>query len=103
MKPFLYVLAMFIGIAIGGMMATYIFFGLMTLAGIVFLIESIPALKWIVYRMNSTIDIIIFVLTVIATIKLGVTIAGSLTVAGLGFTMIYRPYINYIKSIKSNK
>jgi hypothetical protein len=98
MKPFLYVLAMFIGIAIGGMMATYILFGLMTLGGIVFLIESVPWLKWIVYRMNSTIDIIIFVLTIIATIKLGVTIAGSLTIAGLGFTMIYRPYINYVKS-----
>ena len=102
MKPIFYVLAMLIGIGIGGMMATYIFFGLITLAGMIFLIESVPWLKWIVYKLNGTIDIILFVLTVIATIRLGVTVAASLTVAGLGFTMIYRPYINYVKS-KINK
>ena len=89
---------MLIGIGIGGMMATYIFFGLITLAGLIFLIESVPWLRWIVYRLNGTFDIIIFVLTVIATIKLGVTIAASLTVAGVGFTMLYRPYINHVKS-----
>ena len=100
MKPFLFIAAMFIGIAFGGMMATYIFFGLTTLAGLIFLIESIGWLRWIVYRLNSFFDILIFVLTVIATVKLGVTVAASLTVAGLGFTMFYRPYINRIKSKK---
>lgn len=103
MKPILYVFAMLIGIFIGGMMATYIFFGLMTLLGMIFLIESVGWLKWIVYRLNGTIDVILFVLSVIATIQLGVTIAASLTIAGLGFTMIYRPYINYIKSLNNKK
>ena len=93
MRPIGFIIAMFIGLAIGGMMATWIFFGLLTLAGLIGLIENIAILKWIVYRTSGALDILIFIAGIMATIKLGVTITASLTVAGLGFTFLYRPWI----------
>ena len=100
MKVFLFVLVMIIAMVIGGTLATWTFFGLLTLAGFVGMVESIPILKWIVYRTSALFDIVIFGLTIIATVKLGVTITASLTIAGLGFTFLYRPYISHV--VKNN-
>lgn len=68
-------------------------FGLLTLAGLIGLIENISWLKWLVYRTSTFWDIIIFGATIIATVQLGVTITASLTIASIGFTFAYRPYI----------
>jgi len=95
MKAIVFIIAMFIGLSIGGMMASWIFFGLITLAGFIGLVESDGPLKWLVYKTSGLFDIIIFVLSIIATIKMGVTVTASLTIAGLGFTFLYRPYIVY--------
>lgn len=82
-----------VGFIIGGYIAASIFFGLITFIGFIFLVESIPFLKFIVYKSNKIIDMLLFLLTVVATIKLGVTITGGLTLAGLGFSMLYAPYM----------
>lgn len=92
-----------VGFIIGGYIAASVFFGLITFIGFVFLVESIPFLKFIVYKSNKVLDVLLFLLTVIATIKLGVTITGGLTLAGLGFSMLYAPYMrSQIAKSKSN-
>ncbi len=71
----------------------YTFFGIITLLGLVWLIETNPSLKYIAKRTANIIDVLIFVFTIIATIKLGVTITASLTVAGLLYTIAYKPFL----------
>lgn len=93
MKQFLFIVAVLIAIMVGGHIAAWTFFGLLTFAGFVGLVETVPLLKWIVYRTSQLFDFVIFGLTIAATVKLGVTITASLTIAGLAFTFIYRPYI----------
>ena len=83
---------------------TYTFFGLITLLGLVAMIQSVPTLKWVVMRTSNLIDIAIFVFSIFATAQFGVTIAASLTIAGLGYTAFYKPYLNYLYEIeKRNK
>lgn len=72
---------------------TYVFFGIITLLGLVGLIESVPSLKWLAKRTANLIDILIFVLTIVATVQLGVTITASLTIAGLLYTAVYKPFL----------
>ena len=103
MKSFVFALVMIIAIVIGGTLATWTFFGLLTFAGFVGMVESIPVLKWIVYRTSALFDVVIFGLTIIATVKLGVTITASLTIAGLCFTFLYRLYISYVVKNNSKK
>lgn len=101
-RGFLFIVVCIIGIYIGAAIATYIFMGILTLLGLVFLIEAIKPLKWLVERSVSILDIIIFGITIIATLQLGVTIAASLTVAGLGFTMLYAPFVRVRKRARKN-
>lgn len=99
MKYLLFIVAICTGISIGGMLAALIFFGLLTFIGFVGLVESVPLLRWIFYRTSQVFDVVIFVATIAATVKLGVTITASLTVAGLAVTFLYRPYIENKKRI----
>ena len=82
-----------LGMIVGGHLAGHIFFGLITLVGLIALTENIPFIKWFVYKTNNIIDVALFILAGIATVKLGVTITAALTVAGLGYTMVYAPYV----------
>lgn len=103
MKTVLFIIVLLVGMFIGGTLATWIFFGILTFAGFVGLVESVPLLKWIIYKTSGLFDIIIFVATIAATVRLGVTITASLTIAGLLFTFVYRPYITYKKQQLKNK
>lgn len=71
----------------------YTFFGLMTLAGLIIMIESIPPLKWIVMRTANIVDVFIFIFSIIAMAQFGVTISAGLTVVGLGYTAFYKPLL----------
>jgi len=88
---------------IGGHILEYIIAGLITLASFVFLIETIPLLKMIVAKTNKLIDIMIFIFAVYAKIHFGVTIAMALMFAGLGFTLLYGPYIRETYNLKDKK
>ena len=101
MKTIVFIAVLLVGMFIGGTLATWIFFGMLTFAGFVGMVESITVLKWIVYRTSGLFDVIIFALTIMATVRLGVTVTASLTIAGLMFTFVYRPYIKYKKSLKN--
>lgn len=82
-----------VGMMIGATIGTYIFFGVVTLAGLIAISESNPYVKYLVINGNKAIDLIIFAGTVYATAMLGVTVAAALTVAGLGYTLVYAPYV----------
>jgi hypothetical protein len=105
MKIVLFSVIGIISVIIGGHLAAYFFFGVITLVGFIALIESISMLKWIVIRTSGLIDVIIFVTTIIATASFGITITASLTVAGLGFTLLYAPWLrsNHYKSKSNNR
>jgi len=84
-----------IGVGIGAVIGTYIFAGVVTLAGLIAIVESNKYLKYIVVKSNRTVDIIILIASIGATISLGVTIAMSLTVAGLGYSLAYAPWLRH--------
>jgi hypothetical protein len=91
-------LLIFIGIiimsfAIGSYILTATFFGLLTLVGLIALMESVGPLKAIASRSTRIIDIIIFLFTIFATASYGLNIAASLTVAGLGYSLFYAPHL----------
>lgn len=89
-----------LGMIIGGHLAAHIFFGIITLVGLIALAENIPFIKWFIYATNNVIDVLIFILAALATVKLGVTITAALTVAGIGYTMVYAPYIRKQQAAK---
>lgn len=78
---------------IGGDVIGYAFTGILTLASFVFLCESIPLLKWFVAKTNAIIDIGMFCFGVYAKVHFGVTIAMALLFAGIGYTLLYAPYV----------
>lgn len=91
-------LAVFTGIAlvgasIGAAIGTYVFFGTVTLVGLVAIIESNKHLKYIAVKSNKGIDLFIFGATIYATAALGITISAALVFAGLGYTLVYAPYL----------
>lgn len=77
----------------GGHVAMYAFSGFITLCTLVFLLESISTLKWLAYHLNKLFDILIFAFGIYAKIHFSVTLAMALMFAGLGYTLLYGPYI----------
>lgn len=82
-----------IGASIGAAIGTYVFFGVATLTGLVVLIESNKYLKYAASKSSRSIDIVIFIATVYATASLGITVSAALVFAGLGYTLVYSPYL----------
>jgi len=82
-----------IGVSIGATLGTYIFFGTATLVGLMVVIESQPRLKRWAIKSNKMIDVVILGASIYAIGTLGVTVAASLTFAGLGYTLVYAPYL----------
>lgn len=81
--------------------AAYVMSGIITLLGLVFLIENSRTLKGIAYRCNRLIDVAIFAFGIYCKINLGVTIGMAMVFAGLGYSMIYGPYIRDTYKLKS--
>lgn len=90
-KVYLYagVALLFVGMFLGHIIATIIFFGILTAASIIFLVESSLSVKRFCGKYGMLIDFVLFVLSALAVAKLGVTVAGGLGVASLIFT-VYR-------------
>lgn len=78
---------------VGSYILSATFFGLISLVGMIILIESIPPLKWLLARTSKVFDIILFLFTIMATINYGLNIAASLTIAGVGYTLVYAPWL----------
>lgn len=78
---------------IGSYILTATFFGVVTLVGLIVVVESIGPLKWLVTKSSKLVDIIIFIFTIIAMASYGLNITAGLTVAGVGYTLVYAPYL----------
>lgn len=89
----IYLTLSFIGILVSSTIATYVFFGSITLAGLIAIAESNKYVRYAIVKSNKIIDLAIFGLTIFATLYLGVTLTASLTFAGLGYTLIYALYL----------
>lgn len=86
--------AMILGaMIIGGNIIGYAFSGVITLLSFVFLVESIPGLKWIVAKCSYLIDIVLFCFAVYAKVHFGVTLAMALMFGTIGFTLLYAPWV----------
>ena len=90
---FLFTGLILVGVSIGSTIGSYVFFGAITLAGLVALVESNKYIRYLIIKSNRLIDVLIFVVTLFATISLGITITASLTFAGLGYSLVYAPYL----------
>lgn len=82
-----------VGVSVGATIGTYVFFGTVTLVGLIALIEANPRLRWFAKRSSRGIDVLIFAGSIYAAAQLGVTTAAALTFAGLGYTLVYSPML----------
>lgn len=92
-QPIIFAGTMLLGCILGGHLAGHIFFGVILLGGLIALAENIPAIKWLVYKGNNIMDIMLWALSALAIVTLGVSVAAALAVASLGYTMAYAPYV----------
>lgn len=90
---FIYIGMFVIAMFIGGNIIGYAFTGLITLLSFIFLCESIKPLKWFISKTNALVDIAIFCFAVYAKVALGVTIGMALLFTGIGYTLLYAPYV----------
>ena len=97
-----FVVIMLIGGIVGGMLLSYMFFGLIFFVSLVALTESIRPLRFIVYRLGSFFDIALTLGSIYVLFVGGVTAGAGITIGSLLFTIIYRPYIRY-KRLVSNQ
>lgn len=84
-----------------GVIATYVISGILLFAGLVALAESVPPIKWVLSRTGNALDIAIFAFSIYAMSSMGVTVAIGLGVAGLLFSVYYKPLLKG-KATKSN-
>lgn len=92
-QPIMFAGVVLLGMLVGGHIVGHIFFGLILLGGLIALAENIPFIKWLVYKGNNIMDVILWALSALAIVTLGVSIAAALGVASLGYTMVYAPYV----------
>ncbi len=89
----LFLVIIVLAFMVGSYILTATFFGLISLVGLIVLIESIPPLKWLLSRTSKVLDACLFIFTILATINYGLNIAAALTVTGVGYTLVYAPYL----------
>lgn len=88
-----FVVLVMLAFQVGSYILTATFFGLLSLIGLIVLVESIRPLRWILSRTSKIFDAMLFIFTILATVGYGLNIAASLTVAGLGYTLVYGPWL----------
>ena len=82
-----------VGISIGATIGTYVFFGTAALTGLIVVVESQPMIKKLAIKSNKVVDVAILVGSIYAMGVLGPTVAATVTFAGLGYTLVYAPWL----------
>lgn len=82
------------GMFMGHIITSIIFFGVLSAASLVVLVESNKRFKLFCGKYGFLLDLLLFVLSALAVAYMGVTVAGGLAVASLIFT-VYR--INFLQ------
>jgi len=93
------VIALICLMSFSAVLAVYVISGMLLFIGLVALCESIRPLKWLLSKSGNVLDIIIFGFSIYAMSSMGVTVAIGLGVAGLLYSVYYKPYL--IKSFKA--
>lgn len=93
MKYLLGAFALLFLIMFSGVVTVYVFSGLLMFGGIVALCESMPPVKYFVAKTGHLVDLLMFGFGVYAISSMGVTVAIGLSVAGLLFSVYYKPYL----------
>lgn len=78
---------------VGKAIATYTYFGLLTLGSFITITESVKPIKKIVKNNKHTVDVLLFGATGYVILTAGVTVAATMVVASLGYTMLYKPML----------
>jgi Na+/phosphate symporter len=73
--------------------ATYVFSVTATLAGLITITDGNNQIRHFIVKSNILVDISIFILTIYSTITPRVTTTASLTFAGLGYSLVYAPWL----------
>lgn len=89
----IFILILVVAIFIGGLVITYVFGGVITLIAFICLVESSPGLRRFITSIALLFDIFLFCLGCYATVNFGITVSMTLLFAGIGYTLIYRPYL----------
>lgn len=82
------------GMFMGHIITSIVFFGILSAASLIFLVESNKRFKQFCGKYGFLLDLLLFVLSAMAVVFLGVTVAGGMAVASLIFT-VYR--LNFLK------
>lgn len=80
---------------------SYIFSGIITLVSLIALVENSSMLKAMTFHFNKLIDILLFAVGIYAKFMLGVTIGMAVMVAGVGYSMVYGPYVREMYRINN--
>lgn len=96
-----------VGLLVSAAIATQVFFGVVALGGIVAIAETNRTVKTAVVKGGKVLDLVLFGASIYAMAYLGVTVAGALTITGLGLTLVVLPsmrerYYNTIPNPSKN-
>lgn len=86
-----------VGVSIGATIGTYVFFGTTAFIGLVAVIESQPKIKKLAMKSNKALDLVILGGSIYAMGVLGPTVAATITFAGLGYTLVYAPWLRQMQ------
>jgi len=100
-KYFVGAVALVMLVSFSASMATYVFSGVLMFVGLVVLTESIGLLKWLFRRTGNLIDMLIFGVSIYAMSSYGVTVTIALSVAGLLFSVYYKPILKAGKEVNN--
>jgi hypothetical protein len=87
-------------IAMGSWMGLFVISGLILFGAIVAMIETIPWLRWFVARTANFWDFVLFGLSIYLLFSAGVTVAFATGIAGLLYTVYYKPFLIKREALK---
>lgn len=100
----LYVVLFIVSMFAGGIILEATITGVMILVSFIVVIQGSSVVRWIAAHSWYLLDICIFVVALYAKFHFGVTIAMAFTYAGLGYSLLYAPYLKTVYNLdKSNK
>lgn len=85
---------------IGGVLGFSVFFALVKFAALVAVVESVPPFRWLAHRLGGLFDVGLFIFSFYMMYASTVTMGISFTITAFLFTILYRPYVRYLKEKK---
>lgn len=80
-------------ISMGSWMGLFVISGLILFAAIVAIVETIPFMRWLVARTANFWDFVLFGLSIYLLFSSGVTVAFATGIAGLLYSVYYKPFL----------